>query len=47
MVQADAIVGEISTFQREKCPRYVIKVMDNLEHVSIQFGMHLDSWEST
>ena len=46
MVQTDVIVGEISTFQREKCC-YAIKAMDNVQRASIQFGMHLDSWEST
>ena len=30
MVQVDVIVGEISTFQREKMSRYVIKAMDNV-----------------
>ena len=37
MVPADVIVGEISTFQREKWLA-VIKEIDNVQRASIQFG---------
>ena len=36
-----------SDFSACKMSCYVIKAMDNAWCASIQFGMHLDSWEST
>ena len=46
MVQADVIVGEISTFHGVKNVSLCFQ-SNGQWRASIQFGMHLDSWGST